>query len=134
VVVLLHPLLLVVVLVLLYPSVLIRGARCCDSCWCRSSCISGGTPKASISCNRASEALPSVFGIISFSFSGGGRLVILIPFQGAPLTLALAKISSGQRTRRVACLVPWCSSAVIAVAVDPYILIGVVESHMQASV
>jgi hypothetical protein len=78
VVMLLHPLLLVVVFIYftihfpeggailfgciplrrgqaIYPSVLIRGARCCDSCWCRSSCISGGTPIASISCNRASE-------------------------------------------------------------------------------
>jgi hypothetical protein len=39
----------------IYPSVLIRGASCCDSCWCRSICISGGTPFASISCNHASE-------------------------------------------------------------------------------
>jgi hypothetical protein len=55
VVVLLHPLLLVVVLVFIYPSVLIRGARCCDSCWCRSIWNSGGTTTASISCNRASK-------------------------------------------------------------------------------
>jgi hypothetical protein len=118
---------------LLYPSVLIRGARCCDSCWCRSiwnfrwnrnskhqlqSCIrdrqAGGLAsecsdslvfRCSDSCrcrpisysverwspSNKYQLQPNIrdrylhcqvyFGVISFSFSGGGRLVILIPFQ-----------------------------------------------------